>query len=120
MSSNKRHDENWKTQLELNSDGFSNFQVELIEKVKEILNSNSIRFSEEISENQDLDNYDRKVKMVTLILNDFQESKIWIYHNMSDYEINKIHHVYEEYGYETPEELHKEFVKNISKIIKAN
>ena len=37
MSSNKRQDENWKTQLELNSEGFSNFQVELIEKVKEIL-----------------------------------------------------------------------------------
>jgi hypothetical protein len=120
MNWNKKHDENWKTQLELNSEGFSNFQVVLIEKVKETLNLNSISFSEEISIHNDLNNYDREVKMITLNLNDFSESKIWIYHDMAEYEINKIHHVYEEHGYLTPEELQEEFLKSMSEIIEAN
>lgn len=72
---NRNHEEFWKTSLELNSEGLSNFQSELLDKIKELLNSNSIKFIENKSEHYDLDNSDRIVKMVNIILNDFPESQ---------------------------------------------
>ncbi|MBS4040308.1 MAG: hypothetical protein KGZ81_06875 [Flavobacteriales bacterium] len=115
---NRNHEEFWKTSLELNSEGLSNFQSELLDKIKELLNSNSIKFIENKSEHYDLDNSDRIVKMVNIILNDFPESQFWIYNDMAEYELNKIHHIYEEWGYLTPVELQEWYIKNVREILK--
>ena len=115
---NRNHEESQKTPLELNSEGFSNFQAELLNKIKELLHSNSIKFTVENTEHIDLNNSDRKVKMITIHLNDLPESQIWIYNDMAEYEINKIHHIYEEWGYLTPVELQEKYIENIKEILK--
>jgi hypothetical protein len=115
---NRNHEEFWKTPLELNSEGLSNFQSELLDKIKELLNSNSIKFIENKSEHYDLDNSDRIVKMVNIILNDFPESQFWIYNDMAEYKLNKIHHIYEEWGYLSPFELQEWYIKNVREILK--
>ncbi|WP_417940370.1 hypothetical protein [Flavobacterium sp. RS13.1] len=115
---NRNHEESWKTPLELNNEGLSNFQAELLKKIKELLYSNSIKFIVKNTEHIDLNNSDRKVKMITILLTDLKESQIWIYNDMAEYEINKIHHIYEEWGYLTPIELQEKYIKNIREILK--
>ena len=110
----------WNPQLELKSDGFSGFQSELIKQVKDLLNSNSIKYIENVSQHRDLDDKDRVVKMVTLTLTDFLESSLWIYHDMAEYDLNKSHHIYEEWGYLSPIELQDKYIKSIIHILKIN
>ncbi|ESU19857.1 hypothetical protein FEDK69T_31140 [Flavobacterium enshiense DK69] len=57
--------------------------------------------------------------MITLSLNDYPESKIWIYHDMAEYDLNKIHHIYEEWGYLNPNDLKERFLNSIREILKV-
>ena len=116
---NKDHKAFWKSALELNDEGLSNFQNELINEVKVLLNSNSIKYLEKTSKHFDLNDNEKIVKMITLSLIEYSESKIWIYNGMAEYDINKIHHIYEEWGYLTPNELQEKFLSGIRKILIA-
>ena len=116
---NKDHKAFWKSALELNDEGLSNFQNELINEVKVLLNSNSIKYLEKTSKHFDLNDNEKIVKMITLSLIEYSESKIWIYNDMAEYDINKIHHIYEEWGYLTPNELQEKFLSGIRKILIA-
>lgn len=114
---NTEHKKLWKISLELTNEGFSNFQTELNNKIKQLLNTNSIKFTENITDHTDLNDNSKKVKLIELSLNNFTESKLWIYHDMAEFDINKKHHIYEEWGYLKPEELQKIFVENICDIL---
>ena len=114
---NTEHKKFWKISLELNNEGFSNFQTELNNKITQLLNTNSIKFTENITEHADVNDNSKKVKLIELSLNDFTESKLWIYHDMAEYDINKKHHIYEEWGYLKPEELQKVFVENMCDVL---
>ena len=117
---NENHRSYWNPQLELKSDGFSSFQSELIKQVKDLLNSSFIKYTENVSQHTDLNDKDKVVKMVTLTLTDFLESSLWIYHDMAEYNLNKSHHIYEEWGYLSPVELQEKYIESVIHILKIN
>lgn len=115
---NKDHILFWKIPLELNSDGFTGFQTGLTNAVKTLLESNQINYTEEIEEVIDSlsDDYEN-VKLVTLTLTDHNDSKLWIYHDMAEYDINKKHHIFEEWGYLSPTDLQERYIKKLSEVL---
>jgi hypothetical protein len=115
---NIEHEQFWKAELELNNEGLSNFQKTLLIDVKYLLNSNSINYSEEVAEQSDLNDHSKIVKMFTLTLNQFKDSKFWIYHDMAEYNLDHIHHIYEEWGYLKPNDLKEKFIKTAKGILK--
>ena len=114
---NRNHEEFWKSSLELNKDGLSYFQAELTEKIKKVLNSLSITFKEKITEHSDINNRDRIVKMITITFLENPKSKLWVYNDMAEYEINQIHHIFEEWGYLSPTELQKRFLTELNETL---
>lgn len=105
----------WKKPLELDISGFSYFQIELREKLEKILNNHSILFAIEITEHADLNDRNRAVKMITLILDG--NSKFWIYRDMAELSINNEHQIYEEWGYLKPEDLIKRYLNSTKKLL---
>ncbi len=114
---NTNHINFWEIPLELNSEGFSNFQIELLSKIKYLLSTNSIKYTEEISEHLDLNENNKFVKLVTITLSDFEKSELWIYHDMAEYDLINNHHIFEEWGYLNPVELEETYLKNVKKIL---
>jgi len=112
----KEHIEYWRDDLLIRDNGFSNFQSILRNKTIEILDSASITYEESISNHLALNEKDKKVKMIALKLDN--ESEVWIYHDMAEYDIGGTHHIYEEWGYLKPAELQDEFTKSFKDILK--
>lgn len=115
---NIEHEQFWKSELEMNNDGVSNFQYRLLNEIKYILDSNSITYKEENSKHIDINDDSKIVKMITITLNQPKESKFWIYHDMAEYELDNIHHLYEEWGYLKPNDLKERFLKTAREILK--
>ena len=115
---NIEHEQFWKSELEMNNDGLSNFQYGLLNEIKYILDSNSITYKEENSKHIDINDDSKIVKMITITLNQPKESKFWIYHDMAEYELDNIHHIYEEWGYLKPNDLKERFLKTAREILK--
>ena len=46
------------------------------------------------------------------------EDKVWIYHDMADFQINNEHQVFEKWGYKSPEILINELVSTLSEKLK--
>ncbi len=115
---NKNHIALWKIPLEINANGFSNFQSNLLNVTKNFLESNEIKYSEEITTHIDNVDENKIVKLITLTLTDFLNSKLWIYHDMADYDINKKHHIFEEWGYLSPIDLQEKFIENLHIVLK--
>ena len=114
---NKKHISFWKDSLMIQPDGYTLFQTNLLNKIKEIFDSNSIDYKISVSNHPDLNNPDITVKMVTVNFN--ETSKLWIYHDMAEYDISEIHHIYEEWGYLKPSDLNDEYLKSVKTILKV-
>lgn len=112
------HIELWKDELKLDNEGYSKFQLFLFTKVKTELTEQNIDFTLETTEHPSLDNEDITVKLITLTLSNLKDSKIWIYHDMAEYDIKGTHHIYEEWGYLKPAELQDKFTKSFKDILK--
>jgi len=117
---NAEHIEYWKDELILDNDGYSKFQLILFTKVKTELNDLNLGFTSEITEHPSLDNKDTTVKMITLTLCNLNDSKIWIYHDMAEYDLMNTHHIFEKWGYLKPVDLRDQFINLIkTEIIKT-
>jgi len=114
---NKNHKLLWKNSLEQDDDGFSGFQLTLAEDIKCLLNANAIKFTEEVAVYFDYTGDYEYVKLVTIILDELPDSKLWVYHDMAEYVINKEHHIYEEWGYLSPEDLQNRYLNSICEIL---
>jgi len=115
---NKNHIALWKIPLQINADSFSNFQLSLLNEVKNLLESNGIKYYEETTTHFDNIGDNEVVKLTTLTLTDSINSKLWIYHDIADYDINKKHQIFEEWGYLSPNELQEKFVESLQVVLK--
>lgn len=115
---NKNHIASWKIPLEINGDGFSNFQSSFLSEVKSFFESNEIKYSEEITTHIDNIKDNKTVKLITLSLTDFSNSELWIYHDMADYNINEKHRIFEEWGYLSPNEMQEKFIESLHNDLK--
>jgi hypothetical protein len=115
---NKEHIEYWKDELKLRADGYSKFQSDLFSLVKSELTDLKIEFSTETTNHESLSNRSITVKMITLTLNSLTASKIWIYHDMAEYDLMQTHHIFEEWGYLKPDDLSDAFISSMKKEIK--
>ena len=107
---NTEHIEYWNDELKLDNDGYSKFQLILFTKVKTALTDQNLCFTSEITEHSHLDNKDTALKMITLTLGNLNDSKIWIYHDMAEYDLMNTHHIFEEWGYLKPDDLRDRFI----------
>ena len=117
---NATHKLNWDPELQLDKNGFTGFQLNLIKELKGLLQSYSIGYSEELTEHKDLYDENRIVKMIRISLNDSFDSQFWIYHDMAEYNLKSLHHIYEEWGYISPSELYEKYILNAKSIIDNN
>ena len=113
---NRKHILFWKDSLIIQTDGYSLFQTNLLDMVKELFDSNSIVYNTSVSYGPDLNNSDITVKAITVNFN--ETSDLWIYHDMAEYNITEIHHIYEEWGYLKPTDLNDEYLKSVKAILK--
>ena len=113
---NENHIIHWEKSLELDDSGFSFFQNELLSKLEKVLIDCGIEYVTEIAEHKDLNDKNRIVKMITLILD--ENSKFWIYHDMADFNIKNEHQIYEEWGYLKPEDLINRYLKSTKELLK--
>ncbi|UJF29355.1 hypothetical protein L0B70_10990 [Kaistella sp. 97-N-M2] len=91
-----------------------------MKEIKNLFDSNSIQYVEEVSEHTDLADLNKIVKMITLSLEDYSESQLWIYHDMAEYNIIKKHAIFEEWGYISPAELQVKYIKSLRDILKIH
>ena len=115
---NKEHVEYWKDNLKLKDDGYSKFQSDLVSRVESELSDLKIEFSIETTSHESLFDKNLIVKMITLTLNNLSDSKIWIYHDMAEYDLLNTHHIFEEWGYLKPDDLSDTFINSIKAEIK--
>ncbi len=115
---NKNHIHFWKEYIDLNNEGFSSFQNELFGEIKKVLNDYNISFVGEVTEHQDLNDKNRVVKMITLILDD--NSKFWIYHDMAEFDLRNEHEIYEKWGYLKPQNLMDRYLESMKKFLKLD
>lgn len=115
---NINHIHFWKEYLDLNNEGFSSFQNELFGEIKKVLNDYNISFVGEVTEHQDLNDKNRVVKMITLILDD--NSKFWIYHDMAEFDLRNEHEIYEKWGYLKPQNLMDRYLESMKKFLKLD
>jgi len=110
---NAEHIEYWKDELKLKDDGYSQFQSDLASIVKSELIDLKIEFSSVTTNHESISDKDVTVKMITLTLNNLTDSKIWIYHDMAEYDLMNTHHIFEEWGYLKPDDLKETFVSSM-------
>lgn len=110
---NKDHIEYWTDKKKLRTDRYSKFQSDLFSRVKSELTSLKIEFSTETTNHESLSNNCVTVKMITLVLNNLIDSKIWIYHDMAEYDLMETHHTFEEWGYLKPDDLSDAFISSM-------
>ena len=115
---NENHQLNWNSELEFKKDGYSGFQLQFMIELKILFDLNSIEYVEKVSENIDLLDSNKVVKMIVLTLKDYSESQIWIYHDMAEYDITKKHAIFEEWGYISPVELREKFINSLREVLK--
>ena len=115
---NENHQLNWNKELELESHGYSGFQLQLMKELKILFDSNSIEYVEEVSEYNDLSDRNKIVKMIVLKLKNYSESQLWIYPDMAEYDVIKKHAIFEEWGYISPIQLREKFIKSLREVLK--
>jgi hypothetical protein len=115
---NKRHTEYWKESLQFDQNRLSFFQVELVDKLREQLNNCSLQYSIKITDFKDFDKEKKEVKLVTMTIDKWPGSKLWIYNNMADFEIDKNHQVFEEWGYLKPNDLMDKYLESLNELLK--
>jgi hypothetical protein len=115
---NKEHIESWKDELKLKGDGYSKFQSDLASKVKSELSDLEIEFSTITTEHESLTDKNAMVKMITITLNNLTDCKIWIYHDMAEYDLMNTHHIFEEWGYLKPDDLKETLLNSMKTEIK--
>lgn len=115
---NSEHIEYWKDELKLDNEGFSRFQSDLASRVKSELTDLQIEFTAETTSHQSLAEKNLTVKMITLTLISLTNSKVWIYHDMAEYDLMNTHHIFEEWGYLKPDDLRDTFINSMKTEIK--
>ena len=115
---NKEHIEYWKDDLKLKDDGHSKFQSDLASRAKFELTDLKIEFSTETTNHESLSDKSVTVKMITFTLNNLTDSKIWIYHDMAEYDLMETHHIFEEWGYLKPDDLSDTFISSMKTELK--
>ena len=114
---NQKHKKLWESSLEINNEGLSYFQVNLTELINIILNTFSLKYEVEITEHIENNSNNKTFKMLTFKFLEKADSKIWVYNNMADFEIDGKHCVFEEWGYLSPKELETQFIRNLKNIL---
>lgn len=112
----KKHILYWRKYLELNEDGYSLFQTELLDKLENVLTDFRISYVIEITEHKDLNDGNRIVKMIMLTLD--EDCKFWIYHDMAEFDLRNEHEIYEEWGYLKPQDLMDKYIESMKKQLK--
>jgi cyclophilin family peptidyl-prolyl cis-trans isomerase len=114
----QNHIQFWGRYLEINNEGFSLFQTKLQSQLNDLLDRNAVEYLTEIKEYKDINGKNKIVKMITVKVNDTNNSKFWIYHDMADFDLNKNHQVFEEWSYLDPEELIEKYLKSTMGILR--
>src|SRR5690554_3053551 len=106
----------WDEYLVLNETGFSLFQLELFETLKQVLKDNNISFESEVAEHLKFNNRYKVEKMITVTLED--KSVFWIYREKANFSIDYEPQFFDSWDYLKPEALMDGFMKSMKDLLK--